>query len=100
MNAIRTKNSHHLQERGGILALIVAIGIAVLFCAVGAEWGVFGVAGQIVFAVIALGGFVFALRGGGIMGAVETLESFTGIASYIRIMAVGLGGAIFASAIN
>jgi V/A-type H+-transporting ATPase subunit I len=61
---------------------------------------VFGVAGQIVFAVIALGGFVFALRGGGVMGAVETLESFTGIASYIRIMAVGLGGAIFASAIN
>ena len=100
VNAIRTKNKHHLQERGGILALIVAIGIAVLFGAVGAEWGVFGVAGQMVFAVIALGGFVFALRGGGIMGAVETLESFTGIASYIRIMAVGLGGAIFASAIN
>ena len=34
------------------------------------------------------------------MGVIETLEAFTGMASYIRIMAVGLAGAIFAEAIN
>jgi len=34
------------------------------------------------------------------MGFVETLESVSGMASYIRIMAVGLAGAIFADAIN
>jgi V/A-type H+-transporting ATPase subunit I len=34
------------------------------------------------------------------MGVIETLEAFTGMASYIRIMAVGLAGAIFADAIN
>lgn len=97
-NAIRTKNAHHLQERGGILALLVAIGIAVVFGMM--QWGMVSTIGQFLFAGVALAGFFFALRGGGVMGAVETLESFTGIASYIRIMAVGLGGAIFASAIN
>lgn len=98
VNAVRTKNAHHLQERGGILTLLIAIGIAILFGVM--QWGVVSTIGQYLFAAIALGGFFFALRGGGIMGAVETLESFTHIASYIRIMAVGLGGAIFASAIN
>jgi V/A-type H+/Na+-transporting ATPase subunit I len=34
------------------------------------------------------------------MGVVETMESFAHIASYIRIMAVGLAGALFADAIN
>jgi V/A-type H+/Na+-transporting ATPase subunit I len=49
---------------------------------------------------IAIAGFIYAIRGGGVMGVVETLESFTHIASYIRIMAVGLAGALFADAIN
>jgi V/A-type H+-transporting ATPase subunit I len=100
ITAIKTKNKHHLQMRGGILTLLVAVGIAVVFAVVGKEWGTIGLIGQFTFAAIAFGGFIFALRGGGVMGAVETLESVTHIASYIRIMAVGLGGAIFASAIN
>jgi len=98
ITAIKTKNAHHLQMRGGILTLLVAVGIAVVFG--GVVGGVGGTVGQFVFAAIAFVGFIFALRGGGVMGAVETLESVTHIASYIRIMAVGLGGAIFASAIN
>jgi len=100
VNAIRTKNMHHLQERGGILVLLVAVGIAIVWAIVSKEWGTIGLAGQFLFAAIAFGGFVFAVKGGGVMGVVETIESVTHIASYIRIMAVGLGGAIFASAIN
>ena len=67
---------------------------------VATQFGSWAIWGQILFALIALGGFVFAVRGGGIMGVIETLEAFTGMASYIRIMAVGLAGAIFADAIN
>jgi V/A-type H+-transporting ATPase subunit I len=55
---------------------------------------------ELVFAIIALAGFVFAIRGGGVMGGVETIMAFSHMASYIRIMAVGLAGAIFAEAVN
>ncbi len=100
INAVRTKNKHHLQERGGILVLLVAMGIAIVVGVAGSSLGTVGLVGQFVFAAIAFGGFIFAVKGGGVMGVVETVESVTHIASYIRIMAVGLGGAIFASAIN
>ncbi len=100
INAVRTKNRHHLQEKGGILAFVVGIGIVVVFTMVASQFGSWAIGGQILFAIVALGGFVFAVRGGGIMGVIETLEAFTGMASYIRIMAVGLAGAIFADAIN
>jgi V/A-type H+/Na+-transporting ATPase subunit I len=100
INAIRTKNRHHLFEKGGILTFVVAIGIVVVLTVAATSFGSWAIWGQILFALVALGGFVFAVRGGGIMGVIETLEAFTGMASYIRIMAVGLAGAIFADAIN
>jgi V/A-type H+-transporting ATPase subunit I len=53
-----------------------------------------------IFAVLAFAGFIYAIRGGGIMGVIEILESASGMTSYIRIMAVGLAGAIFADAVN
>jgi V/A-type H+-transporting ATPase subunit I len=34
------------------------------------------------------------------MGVVESILQFSNVASYIRIMAVGLAGAIFAEAVN
>jgi V/A-type H+-transporting ATPase subunit I len=34
------------------------------------------------------------------MGGIESILQFSNIASYIRIMAVGLAGAIFADAVN
>ncbi len=100
INAVKTKNKHHLYEKGGILTFVVAILIVVLFTVVASNFGSWAIWGQVLFSVLALGGFIFAIRGGGIMGVIETLEAFTGMASYIRIMAVGLAGAIFAEAIN
>jgi V/A-type H+-transporting ATPase subunit I len=102
VNAIRTKNKHHLWEKGGILAFLVGIALAIVFSLpiVTGAMGTWSVMGQIAFAAIAFGGFIFALRGGKVMGAIELIESVAHMASYIRIMAVGLAGAIFADAVN
>lgn len=104
LNAVKTKHKKHLYERGGILTTLLAIlvfvglGQVVLIDEVMGESGKLLV--QIVVMLIAIGGFVYAIRGGGVMGVVETFESFAHVASYIRIMAVGLAGALFADAIN
>ncbi len=100
INAVRTKHRKHLYEKGGILTFLLGAIIMAGFMAVGGAWGTWGLIGQVVFAIVMLGGFVFAVRGGGVMGVVETVESVAHIASYIRIMAVGLAGAIFADAVN
>jgi len=100
VNAVRTKNKHHLYEKGGILTLLVAIAIAVVIGLSAEFFGTWTVWGQLLFAMIAFGGFIYAIRGGGVMGVVETVESVAHMASYIRIMAVGLAGAIFADAVN
>jgi len=99
VNAIRTKNKHHLYERGGLLAFFVAMFIAVGVSLFFANWGGSTLV-MSVFALVSFIGFIYAIRGGGIMGVVEIIESGSGMASYIRIMAVGLAGAIFADAIN
>jgi len=100
INAVKTKNKHHLYEKGGVLAFVVGIFVVVGFAYAASMFGSWAIWGQVLFALLALTGFVYAVRGGGIMGVIETLEAFTGMASYIRIMAVGLAGAIFAEAIN
>jgi V/A-type H+-transporting ATPase subunit I len=100
INAIRTKSRHHLWERGGLLAVFVGIILAVVVGVVLPKFGSWNTIGELVFALVAFAGFIFAIRGGGIMGGIEMLEGMTHIASYIRIMAVGLAGAIFADAVN
>ncbi len=98
VNAVRTKHRNHLYEKAGILAFLLGILIAV-----GVGFVLTGPASTVVqglFALVAAAGFVFALRGGKFMGAIEMVESISHIASYIRIMAVGLAGAIFADAVN
>jgi V/A-type H+-transporting ATPase subunit I len=102
VNAVKTKNKHHLWEKGGILAFLLGIGLAVVFSLpiVTGAMGTWSAIGQVAFAAIALAGFMFALRGGKVMGAIELIESVAHMASYIRIMAVGLAGAIFADAVN
>lgn len=100
VNAVRTKNKHHLYEKGGILTLLVAVAIAVVIGMSTELFGTWTVWGQLLFAAVAFGGFIYAVKGGGVMGVVETVESVAHMASYIRIMAVGLAGAIFADAVN
>jgi len=100
VNAVRTKSKHHLYEKGGILVFLLGIGVAVGVTVATEFFGSWTVWGQALFALIAFGGFMFAVRGGGVMGVIETVESITGMASYLRIMAVGLAGAIFADAVN
>jgi len=77
------------------LAVFVAVAISVFFSK--QDWSIWPLAG---FALLALVSMIYAIKGGGIMGIIEVIESASGMASYIRIMAVGLAGAIFADAIN
>ncbi|MFU8891790.1 MAG: V-type ATP synthase subunit I [Anaerosomatales bacterium] len=100
INAVRTGQKKHLKERGGILMMLLAILILVGVGQLAVLSGTGEIAFQLAVAAIAIAGFVYAIKGGGVMGVVETLESFTHMASYIRIMAVGLAGALFADAIN
>jgi V/A-type H+/Na+-transporting ATPase subunit I len=102
INAVRTKNKHHLYEKTGILTFLLGVAVAILFSLPLATetLGTWSLAGQTAFAGVALVGFFFALKGGKVMGAIEIVESMSHMASYIRIMAVGLAGAIFADAIN
>jgi len=102
VNAIKTKNKHHLWEKAGILTFLLGVGAAVVMSlpVVTGALGSWALGAQIAFALAAFGGFIFALRGGKVMGAIELIESVAHMASYIRIMAVGLAGAIFADAVN
>ncbi|MRS12690.1 MAG: hypothetical protein EG823_06425 [Actinobacteria bacterium] len=98
INAIRTKHLKHAYIKGGLAgfmagAILIIISMALL------GPGIKPIV-QAVGALVMGVGFVAAMRWGGIMGFVETLEILSGTASYLRIMAVGLSDAIFATAIN
>jgi V/A-type H+-transporting ATPase subunit I len=98
VNAVKGKHTKHAWIKGGLLGFILG---AILLVAgmLLAESGV-SPALRAVGAVVLGGGILVALRFGAVMGFVEILETFSSIASYIRIMAVGISGAIFADAIN
>jgi len=99
-NGIATKHWSHVYEKGGILAFVVgflALAAGVIFAQalLGAALWVQALGGIAVFL-----GLVFAIKGGSVLGAIESIGALTNIASYLRIMAVGLAGAIFANAVN
>lgn len=99
-NGVRTKHWKHVWEKSGIIAFVVgfiALILAVVFASALQSMALWiqAVAGLALFL-----GLVFAIKGGGMMGAIESIEALTKIASYLRIMAVGLAGAIFANATN
>jgi V/A-type H+-transporting ATPase subunit I len=103
VNGVRSRHPKHVMERGGMLAVLLSVGVLMLFAFVGSIPESLGRYAVIFQAAAALGiffGFLFAARGGGIVGAVETVSEFSHVFSYIRIMAVGLAGAIFADAAN
>jgi V/A-type H+-transporting ATPase subunit I len=102
VNGLRTKHMKHVWEKGGILGMLVFIALAVVAGLPVVTDGIGGVS-KVLQLVFLFGFFVagyFMLRGGGFMGVVETMETVAHMASYIRIMAVGLAGAIFADAVN
>jgi V/A-type H+-transporting ATPase subunit I len=108
INGVRTKHMKHVWEKGGMLAVLVGVFGLVAFTVIAAmpfmaffqQFPFAGYAMQALLAGMIFFGLVFAVRGGGIVGAVESISQFASVFSYIRIMAVGLAGAMFADAIN
>ena len=104
-NGIKTKHWSHVYEKGGILAFVVGFAALVLMIVFGAVLTA-NVGTPVAYTLQALAagllffGFAFAIKGGGIVGAIESVGAIANIASYLRIMAVGLAGAIFAEAVN
>jgi V/A-type H+-transporting ATPase subunit I len=98
INGVRTKHMKHVYEKAGMLSVLGAaalFGIAAIpALAKGAPFF------QAIAGVAIIGGIFFAGKGGGALGAIESILQFSNIASYLRIMAVGLAGAIFAEAVN
>lgn len=104
-NGIKTKHWSHVYEKGGIFAFLIGFGALVLLIVFGAALTAnVGTTMSLVFqataALILFLGFAFAIKGGGIVGAIESVGAVANVASYLRIMAVGLAGAIFAEAVN
>ncbi len=98
VNAIKTKHFKHAYVKGGLAGLFlggIIFGVAAALIGSGLQPFV-----QILGAVVLVVAVYAIFRYGGFMGAIETLELVSHTASYIRIMAVGLSDAIFASAIN
>ncbi len=101
INGLRTKHMKHVYERGGMLIVLVALPALIALMAL-PEVKSLGIWANVIQAIAAIAifvGFFFAAKGGP-MGVVESVLQFSNVASYIRIMAVGLAGAIFAEAVN
>jgi V/A-type H+-transporting ATPase subunit I len=99
-NSIVTKNWANLYEKSGILAFVVGFVVLVLGV-VFAEWlreSALWI--QAASGLVLVLGLAFAVRGGRVIGAIESVSALANIASYVRIMAIGLAGAIFANAAN
>jgi V/A-type H+-transporting ATPase subunit I len=97
INAVRTKHTKHAFLKSGLIGLIAGAMIIISgFLIVGDMSPILKAAGGLVLGA----GVLTALWFGKIMGFIEILETVSNIASYIRIMAVGVAGAIFANAIN
>jgi len=74
---------------------IIALGSVLTIFGEMGKYGIQAIGGLVLFI-----GIIYAIRGGGMVGALETIGSIANIMSYARIMAVGLAGAIFADACN
>jgi V/A-type H+-transporting ATPase subunit I len=98
INGVRTKHMSHVYEKGGMLGFLgglVLFGLMAIPVLAPAKTVVSIIAGL----AVAVGLF-YAVKGGKAVGLVESIGLLTSVASYIRIMALGLAGAIFADAVN
>jgi V/A-type H+-transporting ATPase subunit I len=98
VNGMKTKHMSHVWEKGGMLGFLgglLLFGITAIDVFAPAKTVVGILAG--LFVVV---GLFYAMKGGKAVGLVESISLITSVASYIRIMALGLAGAIFADAVN
>lgn len=102
VNAVRTRSWSHLTERSGLLATLIGFLIMGLaYAAILAEKaGPYGQMAIATGALLLIVGTFFAFKGGKIVGVIEIVGQLSNVFSYLRIMAVGLAGAIFADAVN
>jgi V/A-type H+-transporting ATPase subunit I len=98
INGIKTKHKSHAYEKGGHLGIMGGILLFVI-AAIPAFAGMKNIITPVAMAVV-FAGLFFAFKGGKIVGIIESVPLLTHTASYIRIMALGISGAIFADAIN
>lgn len=96
VNSLRTKHKKHAWIKGGLASFVLGAIILVVGMILLNQVPIVKAIGAIALAV----GVVVVLRFGGMMGFVEVIETVSHTASYLRIMAIGLSDAIFASAIN
>ncbi len=96
VNAFRMKHKKHMLVKSGLAGFVFGAIIIVIAMALLKANPVVQMVGALIMIVSVFAVLIF----GQIMGVIEILETFSHIASYIRIMAVGLSDAIFASAIN
>ncbi len=102
VNAAKTRSWAHLNERSGLLATLVGfLVMALAYAAISAETaGPYGQLAVAAGALLLIVGTFFTFRGGKIVGVIEIVGQLGNVFSYLRIMAVGLAGAIFADAVN
>ena len=104
-NGIKTKHWAHVYEKGGIVTFVIGFVVLILMVVFGAVLTAkvgttVSYVLQAAAALVLFIGLYFAIKGGSINGGIESILALTHIASYLRIMAVGLAGAIFAQAVN
>lgn len=94
INAVREHSRKHIAEKAGLLMVMVSI-LAFIACFV-VKLPVL----QYPAMAILILGIVFLLYGGGIIGVLEIFGTLGKVASYARIMALGLAGVILAVVAN
>lgn len=103
INGIRTKHMSHVYERGGMLTMLLSAAFLGLLVALPVVSDALGGAATWVQMLAGAGVFIgwgLATKGGKMLGLIESISQFANVASYLRIMAVGLAGALFADAVN
>ncbi|MBN1193173.1 MAG: hypothetical protein JXA36_05745 [Coriobacteriia bacterium] len=96
VNAVKTKHKKHAWMKGGLATLVIGVILLIIAMVLLNQNPVVKALGALAMG----GGFLAVMWFGGMMGFVETIELMSHTASYLRIMAIGLSDAIFASAIN
>lgn len=99
-NGVRTRHWSHVWEKGGMFAFVVGFVVLILAVVFAAWLGGMALWVQAVAGLVLFLGFAGAIKGGKLLGAIESISALANVASYLRIMAVGLAGAIFANAVN